>query len=139
MPFCMLSSEFCITICHMKRRLLLKQIAALGVASSVSPALERAVMAQEGVAPNTLKYFPGFKAFTVKTSGSEINGVIGGSGPPILLLHGAPQSHITWRKVAPMLAKTRTVIAADLRGYGDSGKPPDGDNHANYSKRAMAL
>jgi len=123
----------------MKRRDLLKQIAALGAASTLTPTLERAVMAQEGAAPNTLKYFPGFKSFKVKTSGSEINGVIGGSGPPILLLHGAPQSHITWRKVAPTLAKTRTVIATDLRGYGDSGKPPDGDTHINYSKRAMAL
>jgi haloacetate dehalogenase len=121
------------------RRHLLKQIAALGAASTLTPTLERAVMAQEGPAPNTLKYFPGFKSFKVKTSGAEINGVVGGSGPPILLLHGAPQSHITWRKVAPVLAKTRTVIATDLRGYGDSSKPPDGDSHVNYSKRAMAL
>ena len=75
----------------------------------------------------------------MKTSGAEINGVIGGSGPPVLLLHGAPQTHITWRMVAPKLAATRTVIATDLRGYGDSSKPPDGEEHANYSKRAMAL
>jgi haloacetate dehalogenase len=124
----------------MERRDLLKQIAALGVASSMTPSLDRTVLAQEGPpAPNTLKYFPGFKSFRVKTSGAEINGVIGGQGPPILLLHGAPQSHITWRMVAPKLAATRTVIATDLRGYGDSSKPPDGENHANYSKRAMAL
>ena len=83
------------------------------------------------------KFFPGFKPFKVKTTGAEINGVIGGSGPPILLLHGAPQSHITWRLVAPKLAATRTVIVPDLRGYGDSSKPPDGENHVNYSKRAM--
>ena len=57
----------------------------------------------------------------------------------MLLLHGAPQTHITWRLVAPKLAATRTVIATDLRGYGDSSKPPDGEKHANYSKRAMAL
>ena len=63
----------------------------------------------------------------------------GGSGPPVLLLHGAPQSHISWRLVAPELAKTHTVVVPDLRGYGDSSKPPDGENHANYSKRAMAL
>src|SRR5678816_1034988 len=56
------------------------------------------------------KFFPGFKPFKVKTTGAEINGVTGGSGPPILLLHGAPQSHITWRLVAPKLAATRTVI-----------------------------
>ena len=86
-----------------------------------------------------MRFFPGFKPFKVKTTGAEINGVIGGSGPPLLLLHGAPQSHITWRLVAPKLAATRTVIVPDLRGYGDSSKPPDGENHVNYSKRAMAL
>jgi len=121
----------------MERRDVLKQIAALSVASSVASSVESPVMAQ--TAPDTTKYFPGFKPFKVKTSGAEINGVIGGSGPPILLLHGAPQTHITWRMVAPKLAATRTVVAADLRGYGDSSKPPDGDNHVNYSKRAMAL
>jgi haloacetate dehalogenase len=62
-----------------------------------------------------------------------------GSGPPLLLLHGAPQTHISWRLVAPELAKTRTVIVPDLRGYGDSSKPADMADHANYSKRAMAL
>ena len=54
-------------------------------------------------------------------------------------MHGAPQSHASWRIVAPQLAKTHTVIAPDLRGYGDSSKPGDGENHANYSKRVMAL
>ena len=75
----------------------------------------------------------------MKTSGAEINLVHAGSGPPLLLLHGAPQTHISWRLVAPELAKDYTVIVPDLRGYGDSSKPPDGENHANYSKRAMAL
>ena len=84
-------------------------------------------------------FFPGFKPFRVKTSGAEINGVIGGSGPPILLLHGAPQSHISWRLVAPKLAATHTVVIPDLRGYGDSSKPDGGADHAAYSKRAMAL
>jgi len=90
-------------------------------------------------APDTTRFFPGFTSFRVKTTGAEINGVIGGSGPPLLLLHGAPQSHITWRIVAPKLAANYTVIATDLRGYGDSSKPADGEEHANYSKRAMAL
>ena len=95
--------------------------------------------AQQPQPAGEARFFPGFKPFKVKTTGAEINGVIGGSGPPVLLLHGAPQSHITWRMVAPKLAATRTVIVPDLRGYGDSSKPPDGENHANYSKRAMAL
>lgn len=87
----------------------------------------------------TLRFFPGFKASTVQTSGATINVVSGGDGPPLLLLHGAPQTHVSWHRVAPELAKNYTVIATDLRGYGDSSKPPDGESHANYSKRAMAL
>jgi haloacetate dehalogenase len=93
----------------------------------------------QGEAGDTLRFFPGFKASRVQTSGATINVVTGGEGPPVLLLHGAPQSHISWRLVAPRLATEYTVVATDLRGYGDSSKPPDGENHANYSKRAMAL
>jgi haloacetate dehalogenase len=85
-----------------------------------------------------MAFFPGFKRIRIATSGAEINGVVGGSGPPLLLLQGWPQSHIEWRHVAPELAKQFTVVATDLRGYGDSSKPPDGDNHAGYSKRTMA-
>ena len=88
---------------------------------------------------DTTRFFPGFKPFKVQTTGAVINGVVGGQGPPILLLHGAPQSHVSWRRVAPLLAGAHTVVVPDLRGYGDSSKPPDGDNHVNYSKRAMAL
>ena len=88
---------------------------------------------------NTLRFFPGFKAARVKTSGAEINVVHAGSGPPLLLMHGAPQSHVSMRLIAPELAKDYTVIVPDLRGYGDSSKPADGENHINYSKRAMAL
>jgi haloacetate dehalogenase len=88
---------------------------------------------------NQVRLFPGFKAAKVETSGATINVVTGGSGPPLLLMHGAPQSLATWHKVAPRLAQEYTVVATDLRGYGDSSKPPDGQNHANYSKRAMAV
>jgi haloacetate dehalogenase len=87
----------------------------------------------------TSPFFPDFKTFKVQTSGATINGVIGGQGPPLLLLHGAPQMHLTWRLVAPKLAGEYTIVACDLRGYGDSSKPADGENHSNYSKRAMAL
>ncbi len=112
------------------RRTMLKQLSAL------------AAGALQGSAPQpeaTSRFLPGFKTFKVQTSGATINGVIGGQGPPLLLLHGAPQSHISWRMVAPKFAPEYTVVAADLRGYGDSSKPPDGENHSNYSKRAMAL
>jgi haloacetate dehalogenase len=74
----------------------------------------------------------------IKTSGATIHAVVGGSGPPVILLHGYPQTHVMWHKIAPRLAERFTVVAADLRGYGDSSKPPDGPNHAGYSKRAMA-
>ena len=61
-----------------------------------------------------------------------------GSGPPLLLLHGFPQTHLMWRDIAPMLARNFTVVCADLRGYGRSGCPPSAPDHAPYSKRAMA-
>src|SRR5256712_5499462 len=61
-----------------------------------------------------------------------------GSGPPILLLHGFPQTHLMWRSVAPILARRFTVICADLRGYGRSGCPASAPDHAPYAKRAMA-
>ncbi len=83
-------------------------------------------------------FFPGFKRISIKTSEATIHGVMGGAGPPLLLLHGYPQSHVEWHKMAPMLAKYYTLVITDLRGYGDSSKPPDGINHMGYSKRAMA-
>jgi haloacetate dehalogenase len=85
-----------------------------------------------------MDFFPGFKRIRIATSGAEINGVVGGSGQPLLLLQGWPQTHIEWRHVAPELAKQFTVVATDLRGYGDSSKPSDGGNHSGYSKRTMA-
>jgi len=79
-----------------------------------------------------------FSKSVIKTSGAEIVTVKGGEGPPLLLMHGNPFNHLSWHKIAPRLAKDFTVVCTDLRGYGDSSKPPDGDNHFNYSFRAMA-
>jgi haloacetate dehalogenase len=86
----------------------------------------------------TLDFFPGFRTARIATAGATINAVIGGNGPPLLLLHGWPQSLLEWHHIAPQLASHFTVVATDLRGYGDSGKPADGEHHAGYSKRAMA-
>ncbi|MBV9377864.1 MAG: alpha/beta hydrolase [Alphaproteobacteria bacterium] len=84
------------------------------------------------------EFFPGFEQRRVQTSRAEINLVTGGSGPPLLLLHGYPQTHLMWRKLAPRLAAEFTVVAPDLRGYGDSSKPAAGPEHVNYAKRALA-
>jgi haloacetate dehalogenase len=83
-------------------------------------------------------FFPGFEERRIATSGAEINLVTGGSGPPLLLLHGYPQTHVLWRKLAPRLAQDFTLVIPDLRGYGDSSKPPGGPDHTAYSKRALA-
>src|SRR6185312_3338154 len=92
------------------------------------------------IEPAWSKLFPaGFRNERVKTSGAEINAVIGGSGPPVLMFHGAPQSLITWRLIAPALAKDYTLVMCDLRGYGDSSRPAGGGDHSDYSKRPMAL
>lgn len=120
----------------MNRREALKRAAALAAAALARPTGAGAQGAPSG---GTLRFFPGFTSARVKTSGAEINLVHAGSGPPVLLLHGAPQTHISWRLVAPELAKSHTVIVPDLRGYGDSSKPSDTTDHGNYSKRAMAL
>ena len=121
------------------RRNLLKKAAALGIVAAASaPSRAGSASAQAGGPSPAPNFFPGFKRGSAKTSGATIHFVTAGSGPPLLLLHGYPQTHIEWRDVAPQLAKKFTVVAADLRGYGDSSKPADGDNHANYSKRAMA-
>jgi haloacetate dehalogenase len=83
--------------------------------------------------------FEGFERHRITTSGAEINLVCGGKGPPLLLLHGYPQTHAIWHRIAPRLAERFTVVAADLRGYGDSSKPASDEAHASYSKRATAL
>jgi haloacetate dehalogenase len=85
-----------------------------------------------------MSLFPGFRQRKVRTSGATINLVHGGKGPPVLLLHGYPETHAMWHKVAPALARDYTVVCADLRGYGDSSKPAGLPDHSNYSKRAMA-
>jgi haloacetate dehalogenase len=79
-----------------------------------------------------------FSRQLIATSCATINVRVGGSGPPLLLLHGYPQTHVMWHRIAPRLAERFTVVLSDLRGYGDSGKPDGGPDHANYSKRAMA-
>ena len=117
------------------RRDLLRQATAL-VAGATAGSLAKAQPQPDG-GPAYL--FPNnFRNYRVQTSGATINLVKGGDGPPLLLLHGYPQSHVEWHKIGPQLARDYTVIAADLRGYGDSSKPADGDNHAGHSKRATA-
>ena len=82
--------------------------------------------------------FAGFEKQTRRVNGVDIAYRMGGNGPALLLLHGHPQTHMIWHKVAGTLAQHFTVIAADLRGYGDSGKPDDDAEHFNYAKRTMA-
>ena len=86
--------------------------------------------------------FDGFRTVDLLVStdaGSvTVHARIGGEGPPVLLLHGFPQMHVMWHHVAPGLARSHTVVASDLRGYGDSSRPPSGADHAGYSFRAMA-
>ena len=82
--------------------------------------------------------FSGFSLRQLDVPGARINMRVGGAGPPLLLLHGNPLTHVSWHKVAPRLAEEFTVVATDLRGYGDSSKPPGGDDHSGYSFRAMA-
>jgi haloacetate dehalogenase len=85
-----------------------------------------------------LEPFPGFATERVKTSGAEIHLRRGGRGPAVLLLHGFPQTHLAWWKVAPGLAQRFSVVVPDLRGYGASSKPDGGPDHAGYAKRTMA-
>lgn len=82
--------------------------------------------------------FQGFRRETVAANGVDIACVIGGKGPPVLLLHGFPQTKALWARVAPVLAERYTVVAADLRGYGDSGKPWCSPDSSNYSFRTFA-
>ena len=83
-------------------------------------------------------FFENFTRTEIKTSGARIVTVYGGKGPPLLLMHGNPFSHLSWHKSRRGWREEFTVVATDLRGYGDSEKPPGGENHENYSFRAMA-
>jgi haloacetate dehalogenase len=123
------------------RRHLLQQTAwAAGAAALIGAKAGAQTTVTANEQPPFMHFFPpGFRNERIKTSGAEINTVIGGSGPPVLLFHGAPQSVITWRLIAPDLAKDFTLVMCDLRGYGDSSKPEDQPKHASQSKRPMAL
>jgi haloacetate dehalogenase len=83
--------------------------------------------------------FAGFEACELPTSRGAVHAMVGGSGPPLLLLHGYPQSHLMWRAAASLLADRHTVVASDLAGYGASFRPAPTPDHAPHSKRAMAL
>jgi haloacetate dehalogenase len=82
--------------------------------------------------------FEGFRLERVEVGEATLRVRHGGTGPPVLLLHGHPRTHATWHRVAPLLAAERTVVCPDLRGYGQSSKPPTTPDHEPYSKRAMA-
>ncbi len=84
------------------------------------------------------RLFPGFTSQIVQTAGAAIYVLVGGSGPPLLLLHGHPQTHVAWHRVAAELARDFTLVIPDLRGYGDSSKPPGGERHVAYAFREMA-
>ena len=126
------------------RRDLLKSTALVAGAAALlqknAEAQEAAWTPASGTPSPCMKFFSsGFRNERIKTSGAEINAVIGGSGPPVLVFHGAPDSVITWRLIADDLAKDYTLVMCDLRGYGDSSRPEDKPDFSQQSKRAMAL
>jgi haloacetate dehalogenase len=87
--------------------------------------------------PASARLMDGFATRRIKTKGGEMYVAVGGRGPPLLLLHGNPLTHVSWHKIAPSLAQSFRVVAPDLRGYGDSAKPDGGPDHAAYTFRAM--
>lgn len=125
-----------------RRSLIFKTAAAAGAVSLFQKAKadDAAWTPASGTPSPCMKFFPSnFRNERIKTSGAEINAVIGGSGPPVLMFHGAPDSVISWRVIAPDLAKDYTLVICDLRGYGDSSRPEDKPDHSSQSKRPMAL
>lgn len=117
-----------------------------GAATALSSQFANSKSTETGAARSTAgspsiadsEAFPGFSPETIKTTGTTIYAVSKGTGRPLLLLHGYPETHLTWRKVAPQLAEQFSVVIPDLRGYGASGKPEGGERHENYAFRAMA-
>lgn len=124
----------------LRRREVLSGAAGL-LAGGIALSATRSVAAQteQDALAVDAQFFPGFRTEKVRTSGAVIHAVVGGSGPPVLLLHGAPQSRVSWSAVAQDLAHDYTVVVTDLRGYGDSGKIEGDAEHNLYSKRTMAL
>ncbi len=122
-----------------QRRSLLRAASALAAAGALFDEAAAQQASAAATAGGTPLSIPGFTPARIDTGGGvTINAVHGGNGPPLLLRHGAPWTLYTWRAVAPKLAEEFTVVAADLRGYGDSSKPQGLPDHSNYSKRAMA-
>jgi haloacetate dehalogenase len=127
---------------------MLRAASTLVASATLAQSLGGSARAQEtrsaaAASPAEPPEIAGFERVRVKTSdGTTIQAAVSKSDgkrlPPLLLLHGAPLTHYTWRDVAPELAKRFTVVAADLRGYGDSDQPQGLPDHSNYSKRAMA-
>jgi haloacetate dehalogenase len=136
----------------LNRRGLIQGLAAGAAVASIatpSSALETSVLAEATSAdyvrdptrwgsPEVAALFPGFKHLDMRTKGAVIRLRHGGSGPPLLLLHGNPNNHVIWYAIAARLAQRYHVVLPDLRGYGDSSLPEPGPNHINYSFRAMA-
>src|SRR5712664_4236181 len=136
----------------LSRRGLVQALAAGAAAASVAtpslaqqtPVLAEATSADYARDPTrwgsaeVAALFPGFKHLDIRTKGAVIRLRHGGSGPPLLLLHGNSQNHATWFGVAARLAERYHVVLADLRGYGDSSLPDPGPNHINYSAGVLA-
>jgi len=121
-----------------RRRLV--SLAAVATGTIGSAMLQLPVVAEEKTKVDNdriAKLLPGFRRSRIKTSGAEIHTLVKGEGPPLLLLHGHPQTVVCWHKVAPKLAERFTVVLTDLRGYGDSSKPDGGKDSIAYSKREM--
>lgn len=138
----------------LSRRALVGAALALGILPARAEGVvdEVAGATAPGILPDAVKalndrLFPGFRQQFIQTDGIQVEGhaaegttintLVGGKGPPLMLIHGHPENHVCWHKMASKLAERFTVVLPDLRGYGDSGKPGSSPDHVNYSKRAM--